>query len=78
MERKHSDSIQTQDCGERCGYDLILFSTCISIILKLKKFFIYFEVDAHTTHILLLEEKLLFSVIPLGYPSVNQGFIDFY
>ena len=32
----------------------------------------------HIPPTLLLEEKLLFSGIPLGYPSVNQGFIDFY
>ena len=32
----------------------------------------------HIPPTLLLEEKLLFSGIPLGYPSINQGFIDFY
>ena len=68
-----------RNMGKRCGYDLTLFSPHISIILKLlKKFFIYFEVDAHTALILLLEGKLLFPVIiPLGYPSFTQAFIDF-
>lgn len=62
--------------AESSGYYLTLFSTPISIILKVKKCFIYFELDAHAALTFLLEGKLVFPVIIPSY-IITFAFIDF-